>query len=533
MSLNEDSGFNDLLNVYQTNKERPWSEWLKVERILPRPGKQGLVGIMTTEDGKKYVFKLSQYLNYLVQHEYTVMKSLTDISHFCPHYCRVVGTMTCEVDPFKRKEGNPFEIDRYQVEKDVLLMEYIPNSYKLYNYIFNDNVSEEILFGLVRQTLMAISIAQRKKKFTHYDLHSNNVMIKKCSRDLVFLYILDEENQFCVPTHGCYPVLIDFGFAYSEDLDSGPMWPTLNHTDAGFVSDRFDPIADPKLFLVTVADEIHESKKTKRTKKLLNIVKNNYCSLPIDWESGWDNYTDSCVTDKVLKKLQPYESVSNLFKEYEYYWLDLITSLIILPLQEQNYSNLELSFTTFVKEFSKIEDEISNPFFCLYILRGIVDSARVIQHDYARPSTRETAVAYFKRAVFERVDTVVSHCMLKTVHFEKMLCSLFCLVRAIEGILYEEMEKIMNRKRRWYSKIPLQTPEELVGVIDINIPDNYTFTERTKVIVIDCIREDCYPYELDKDKIEELNSIDTVSRGSELFSELKNNFDQINVENHD
>ena len=33
-------------------------------------------------------------------------------------------------------------------------------------------------------TKEAITLAQKEKQFTHYDLHSNNVMIKKCNKDL-------------------------------------------------------------------------------------------------------------------------------------------------------------------------------------------------------------------------------------------------------------------------------------------------------------------------------------------------------------
>ena len=62
MSLNEKSGFNKLLAYYNSNKDKDWKDWLVVEKIFPRPGKQGLVGLMSAKDDSTivFVFKISQ-----------------------------------------------------------------------------------------------------------------------------------------------------------------------------------------------------------------------------------------------------------------------------------------------------------------------------------------------------------------------------------------------------------------------------------------------------------------------------------------
>jgi len=523
-SLNEESGFNRLASYYQKNKDRPWTEWLEVQRIFPRPGKQGLVGLMVAKEDKSlvYVFKISQYINYLVQHELTVMNSLNEIASYCPNFCRSVGAVIGHVDPNKRKGGNPFECEsKYRIEKEILLAEYLDKSYKFYNYICSKKITEDLLFSTVKQVLLGIAIAQKEKRFTHYDLHSNNIMMKKCSRDLVFLYVIDENNQFCVATRGAYPVIIDYGFSYTGDMNGEPLWPTLNHTDVGFLSDRFDPIADPKLFLVTVADEIHEAKKSKKSRQLRNITKNIYNTLPIDWDSGWDNDIDKCATDHVIKKLAKYGKVSLLFRDHEYYCFDLVQSLIVMPLEKQNINGIEVSFLAFLKEFTKIEKEIGTPFYCLYILKGIVDAARIVRADYMVPATRDHAVGYFRHAILERINSIASYCRPKDIHYEKMLCGLYCFSKGLEGLLFQAMEERVADKKIMYKKVPLQTPEEIVAAIDINIPDDYEFNERTTVLVIDNIKKSCYPLELtDEEKID-LNSYESISRGSEMYKILQ------------
>ena len=109
-TLNEESGFNNLQKYYEQNKHERWDKWLYLDKIFTRPGKQGLVGIMKLKDDPSvsYVFKVSQYVNYLVQHELTVMKSLNGLSSYCPHFCKGVGGILADVDPNSRKNGNPF-----------------------------------------------------------------------------------------------------------------------------------------------------------------------------------------------------------------------------------------------------------------------------------------------------------------------------------------------------------------------------------------------------------------------------------------
>ena len=524
MSLNEQSGFNKSIAHYQQNKDKPWREWLTVERVFPRPGKQGLVGLMVSKDDPtmKYVFKLSQYINHLVEHEHTVMSSLNELADFSPYFCRSIGKITCDVDPTKRKEGNPFDGDsKYRIEKDVLLTEYIDNSYKFYNYIFSPKVKEEILYSLVKQTLLGLSIAQRAKRLTHYDLHSNNIMIKRCSRDLVFLYILDNDNQFCVPSLGCYPVIIDFGFAYSSGLDNGPLWPSLLHTEAGFFSDRFDRIADTKLFLVTASDEIHSAHNTKQSRKLKNIAKNLYRGLAIDWDSGWDTDIEKSATDCFIAKVSKYTKVSPLFREYEYYCMDILQTLITAPLKPQSQTNLDVSFLTFLREFTKLEKELTTPFFCLYILKGIVDTARQVRDDYTNTATREHAIGFFRHAILERLDSVASYCRPKEVNYEKLLCSLLCLSKGMEDVLYKAMKKITAKKEQQYLTVPLQSPEEVYTAVEINLPDNYTFNERTTVLVMDALKGKLYPLQLTPEQRKQINGYVPISRGAELYKILR------------
>jgi len=523
MSLYQENGFKELVEHFEENKEKPWKDWLDTIQLFPRPGKQGVVGLVSSKQdpSKTYVFKFSQYLNYLIHQEMTVMKSLTPIANYCPHFCRLIGSLYTDIDPTKTGSNNPFQIDcKYPVEKEILLMEQIKKGYKFFNYLSSDKSNEDSIYSLVKQTLIAVSIAQKKKRFTHYDLHSNNVMVRKCSKNLVFLYILDDNTQFCVPSHGHYATIIDFGFSYSSDLDNGYMWPTLNHTDVGFFSDRYDRLSDPKLFLVTVADEIYQAKKSKTSKKLRNISKNLFSKLKLDWGSGWDKGIRKCASDYVFDRLEKIKTVSTIFQEHQYSCLDIIQSLIILPLHKQKTESLELSYKTFTAEFVKIENEIGSPFYSLYVLKGIVDSAREVSSDYATKAYRQQALDFFRSSLYERLDSIASFCFPKEVHFEKMLCSLLCLVKAIEGVLHKAMTERCLQKSQDYAKLPIQSVDEIVTMLNVNIPDPYVFTENSSLMVIDARKEDCWMLSLTEEQARKVNEYDSMYHGTELYKIL-------------
>jgi len=63
--------YQKLITYFEKNKDKPWNEWLKYDKLLDNQGKQGMVGLFklsdeNEEETTRYIFKLSQNLNYLV-----------------------------------------------------------------------------------------------------------------------------------------------------------------------------------------------------------------------------------------------------------------------------------------------------------------------------------------------------------------------------------------------------------------------------------------------------------------------------------
>lgn len=579
------NNYNDLLEHYEKNKDKKWSDWLIFDGCLKSQGKQGIIGffkkkinyqkgdkilykkynvqatiididfnsksyIIQIENDKrvistigdciepisgsntsKYIFKISQYTNHLAYHELISMQGLKKLSTYCPHFCKGFGIIKTEIEPRFRKNSNPFDIkSKYPIEKELLLCEYIDKSYKFYNYIKSEKIHENVLYSLVKQVLLAITLAQKEKQFTHYDLHSNNVMIKKCNKDLVFLYKLDDENQFCVPSLGYYSIIIDYGFSYISDMDNGPLFSSLCHTDVGFISDRFDWVADPKLFLVTVSDEIKEKRGTKKAKKLRRIVKNIFAPLKIEWDSGWDCVEKKGAVDYVANLLESFNNVSRLFEDYDYYCLDLLQSLIILPLEKQDYSDIKKSYETFLTEWIKIENEISSEFYNLYILKEIIDVARNVRPEYMRNETREQAIGIFRKTLYETLNKVSKFCIPKNLHFEKLLCSLYVLAKNIEGILYEVIGARMDDKNKEYDRLLLKSTEQIYATINVNIPDEYIYNENTQVLIVDNVRKTNDIFQIPKEELDNINKLHPLAKGTyinDLYNLINNKEDNL------
>jgi hypothetical protein len=523
-------GYSKFLQLFEINKDIPWHDWLEFKELFGKPGKQGVVGLLQTKkldkDGKHQmcVFKLSQHIDYLSVHENVIMIGLNELAPYCPHYCKSFGTIECKRNPNSKTGGNPFMLTgdvKYLIKEEMLLQEYIDKSNKFYNYIKSDRIEEDILYSTVKQILLAVAMAQKHKNFSHYDLHSLNIMMKKCNKDVVFVYVLDEDNQLCVPTLGHFPVIIDFGFSYINDMEDGPLWPTLGHTASGFTSDRYDRIVDPKLFLVTVSDEIREMRDTKKSRIFRKIVKNIFKPLTIDLEAGWDEITDIDATDDISDIIEDYAGKSNIFNKQSSHCIDLLQSLIILPMESQEHNKPKISFKSFIKEWVKIENEITNSYYNLYILKGLVDAARYVRSAYMDPETCVSAVTEFKTMVQSRIDEVSKFCAPKNLNYEKLLCSLYVLVTNMEGMYYKTLQYDMIEKEKEYDKMPIKTIEQMYAAIDSNIPTKYVYNKNTTVFLMNSIKKNTSVFKMTEPEIQKINKTHSFCRGSVIYDIYK------------
>ena len=304
-------------------------------------------------------------------------------------------------------------------------------------------------------------------------------------------------------------------------MDDGPLWPSMAHTDVGFMCDRFDWVADPKLFLVSVSDEIKDKRDSSQGRKLRRVVRNIFHPLKIDWGAGWDEGEKKGASDYITQMLRGYSKVSKIFDDFEHYCIDIIQTLVIMPIEKQDYSKIHVAYVAFLKEWLMIENQIESPFYNLYILKGIVDSARFVRAAYSDLATSAEAVATFRGQVLKRLDSVSKFCNIKKLHFEKMLCSLLVLSRSIEGILHDVIESRMAEKQKEYDRLPLQSPEAIYGALDANITDPYVYTNKTSICIVNSHTKETTLYKIPVEYLDTVNKMNTITRGTFVYDLYK------------
>ena len=517
--------YEEILSYFNSKKDDDNLKWLQFHKKFEKEGKQGITGLVKIND-ELCVYKTSRYLNYLVNHELLIMNSLNEIAKFCPYFCRSYGSIDHLVDLDYKKKDNPFDVNsKHPITQETLLMEYLPYE-NLYSLIKNNEISGNIILSTVKQILLALSIVHENKNFSHYDLHSCNILMKPCNKDLVYLYVLNEENQLCVPTNGYIPKIIDFGFSYIKEMENNPIWSSLAHTEIGFMTSLFDSISDLKLFLVTVSNEMKRFRDDKNTNIFRNIVRNIFNPLNIDWESGWDQKLSVSAIDSVANELESVKIKSHLWKKYNHLCLDLIQSLIQLPLKKKDTTSLKGSYLMLTNEFAKIESNINNSSLNLYILKQIVNYVRELKDSYLNKETRNEAIKEFKENINDMISDLVEYYIPK-LNYEKLLCGCIAFSNAVEGLMHRHIKSQFEIKKLEYNQLKLKTPEHILGALEVNIYDEYIYTDSTEIVVLDCINKDNSKLVLSEDNIDILNNTHPLLRGSYLYEIYKENTDRI------
>jgi len=142
----------------------------------------------------------NQRLNQI--HEYFVGVYGTNLLRSkIPNFAFILGIFQCSPPYIDTKNGEDREALTYcqntNLENQVyyLLYENVKDSKTLADFITNGCTFEEYLNILV-QVVFALDIAYRKIDFTHYDLHTDNVLIRELPSEIYIPYELENETYY-------------------------------------------------------------------------------------------------------------------------------------------------------------------------------------------------------------------------------------------------------------------------------------------------------------------------------------------------
>lgn len=141
-------------------------------------------------------------------HEFFIGLQLNKLD--CPNFMYVYGVFSCFSDISDAFNQLCLEPTEYGRDRYFLLSEFIKGQ-DLQN-LLRDIVFDDLL-GVYFQILFALNLAHETFGFTHYDLHTSNIMLMDLNSTVYIPYLIDDGSTVYVKTRYLVKI-IDYGFSY-------------------------------------------------------------------------------------------------------------------------------------------------------------------------------------------------------------------------------------------------------------------------------------------------------------------------------
>jgi hypothetical protein len=587
-------------------------------------GVQGIAGILEhRETGKQIVFKLSIEIDRTIEHENQVTLALNSLRSFCPNF---VGNLGCIELPISRSYiyintpedtddeyssrsddrsdksdrndksdrsdrsdsrseesdgGEEEDRDEYKLFMDD--KEYLPTNMLLLEYVspysFDDfckYADKALLNSLILGVLCALGISQKHLNFTHYDLHIDNILIRECEPEAIFIYKIDG-NSFVVPTFGFFPVIIDMGLSYCKELEGSTTKTPVEHYNKGLQSTVFDKFNDIHHFLISAlySVEYEEEEFYYLSTKMLYFFRH----IPILRKRGWKmlpnnilkltmrEIVKSCLglstgykpkekpkskmEELRQKKIEKRNKEMNVKEEETHkkklglnelpIWIDLdreILSILSLgiPLPwkkeledeiKERFENIELaiqwSFITLIKELQKLYDlehifeDTNDLFFMIRELSTLVfENWNIIKKDTSKDTSKKLFNDYKRKIIPDFRD-----CVYKLDWNNTLLSCKYCL--NILSVLYSKYLEVNNNIiKEYYEKTEINNIIDMIKFYIKNTAIRPVYNDKTILYIWDADKKSNKRVSLiDLMSKEEISLLDNLSP-SESSKKLNN-----------
>jgi hypothetical protein len=209
--------------IYEGNTPGPNTPYMK-DRIhnwfknLTQIGKPSVEGYALktsfSDKSELFVVKTPQSPdNDNLNHEAVVgFYALNKLRRFLPNFMYVYGYTKCSPAAIENKSVKSWCTSLYP-NVSYLFTENIKNSVPFSDFIVDTTVKTDDIFLVFLQVLNALNLAYKKYGYTHYDLHSGNIMVRKYKKKIAipFFGTGDKVESYIVSHY--VPYIIDYGFS--------------------------------------------------------------------------------------------------------------------------------------------------------------------------------------------------------------------------------------------------------------------------------------------------------------------------------
>ena len=488
---------------------------------------QGTAGLISTLQNDQVVFKVSNCIDYSIEHESKALDKLNEIADFCPHFMYKFGEIDLPVcfnffKSSKRGKHGIFQDSDLLCMTPVLFTEYI-SKYTFYHAI--KTYDKNIIGSLILQILSALKISQKHTEFTHYDLHMDNILVRECDKEIFHLYIHGDDNETLVPTFGLVPVIIDMGSCHTNNQDR--LFSTVENYEGGCQTTSFDRLADVHHLLLSTFDCLEKYMPVAET--ILYKLALHFYPLPVWIGKGWkilfhqlDKELRYCIqkNSKLLNisgSQEDRDDYNYLFKELFADMLLILNGAISLPLNENKV--LENNFEKFEKDLATKFDQFFKHFHhlinlpsvksdqdCLYLLKEIVNMSYDFKKYKNNPQEKDTAFNKMKlRLSLVMKDTDMKK--IKFVDFFNTINDLCPLLSSFYQMLEANHNSVINE---CYNECP-QDLDFFIDFFRQHLPCEYELTQNSKIYVFDSCKKERVYKTLQHLSVEELEKINKMS----------------------
>jgi hypothetical protein len=476
------------------------------------------------------VFKLNSDINLCIEHERDVLLSLNTIRNWCPHFVGCLGYISIPIandfiDSEKQQDSddddNSFERRTGEVEKEEKIQ---PGTLRLWDnqedvsqgsivfleYIGSDDASTTYSmhhmcrYGSMQQslaqmimTLCALETAQQELQFVHYDMHLDNILMKECDPNLVFVYRYpNPEDMVIVPTLGHYPVLIDMGSSFCQSLVGHSVKTSISFYSSGLQPTVFDPLNDVHHFLFRCIDRLEMFNDRWRDigTKLMHIFRH----LPLWRYKGWKKLPSNLVKRlvKTIYELVPEMAQNEFWTEYTYEIMDLLViSTTIHWRQDDGYRTnqealhreMESAINLFNKQLIRLDEfkEFESDDDILMTIRLLAELSR---HVYVNEQGILELSKEEELKAKEHLGISVGK-MPPRFQIADMVKVIYRLGRVFGHLLsiylHDNMEFIHNA----YKQIKMKRPIDAIHLLQQMVPFRYRFTPQTTLRIFDHVQK--------------------------------------------
>lgn len=365
---------------------------LKFVKKIKENNAQGACGIMTVKEASEenqeitdcreivcpnrtnkvfYKYGDNGYNNILGRQEFVVANQLLFECSHLPNFLRPIAYIKNHMVRNDKCE-NPFQIETANKDDlkcvDVVILEHLNYECSLLKLVKSGN--EKKITSVFVQTCLAIICAQQNCNFVHNDLHANNVVTLKCDKSLIFLYrlkILGQEKLYAVETEGNVPVIIDYGFSWSNDCENMSL-ECADSDNYGLITYKYDSISDfIRFFVVILSSDIDP--------KLSHKLRRMFLELPVSMKNSWEKivgFESSKNSEDIFVEAS---GIRN--KNFAVQMARLLMRGILLPLKQNKESgDLAKCVEELMEEWTNIEMWLKHECEKMLVFREAVDVYR-------------------------------------------------------------------------------------------------------------------------------------------------------------